>query len=68
MIKSKVIQWGNSLAIKLPKSARELINIDKGDDLNIYVTDKQELIIRKADSSSPIFDKYDAGSILYEGE
>ena len=67
MVRSQVIQWGNSLAIKLPKPVRDTLNLSKGDFLNIYLTDKNEMVIKRADGEV-LYDTYKAGEIVEEEE
>ena len=39
----QVSKWGNSLAVRLPSSVVELLELKEGDDIEIHVADKREL-------------------------
>jgi antitoxin MazE len=43
-----IARWGNSLAIRLPKSAVERSNLHEGDAVEIDVDDRGQLIVRPA--------------------
>ena len=49
---SKVIQWGNSCAIKLPKSIRDIVGLVRGDNLRIYVTEENDIVVKKVGKES----------------
>lgn len=50
MYNTKVIQWGHSQALSLPKDLKERLNLEIGQKLNVYVTDSDEIIISKSDN------------------
>lgn len=64
MTRSKVIQWGNSLAIKLPKSVRDTSGLQLGDDLDIFITGDKELVIKKSDGAKHVYDNYKSAEII----
>jgi antitoxin MazE len=39
----KVCKWGNSLAIRLPASVVELLELKEGDEIDIQVAGRREL-------------------------
>lgn len=48
MIKLPVKQWGNSQAIRLPKSLLEALEAEKDDDLNVEVIN-HSIVLTKAE-------------------
>lgn len=38
----KVSKWGNSLALRLPASVVEALEIQEGDEIELHVTDRRE--------------------------
>jgi antitoxin MazE len=45
----KVSRWGNSLAIRLPAAAVELLRLEEGDDIEVHVLGERSVqIARKA--------------------
>lgn len=48
MIKLSVKQWGNSQAIRLPKSLLEALEAEKDDDLNVEVIN-HSIVLTKAE-------------------
>jgi len=46
----QVAKWGNSLAIRLPASVVELLNLKEGDEIEIHVANDREFgVSRKPD-------------------
>jgi antitoxin MazE len=43
----QVSKWGNSLAIRLPASVIEALDLKEGDDIEIHVTGSHSLEIKK---------------------
>jgi len=43
--KSKVAQIGNSIAIRIPKTIAELMDIKKGDEVTLIPKDKRDLLV-----------------------
>lgn len=56
--RSKVIKWGNSRAISLPKNISEMMNLKLGDVLDLEIGDSGELILSKVDESNVLEDPY----------
>jgi antitoxin MazE len=46
----KVARWGNSLAVRLPASVVEALELKEGDDITLEAKDKDELQIAKSPS------------------
>ncbi len=40
-------KWGNSLGIRIPKEAADRIGIDQGSELELYVTENENIITLK---------------------
>ena len=47
----QVAKWGNSLAIRIPKSVVEVLDLREGDAVEIHVTGPRRLEIGKAPNS-----------------
>jgi antitoxin MazE len=43
-----VAKWGNSLAVRLPKSVVEALGLKEGDDIEIHVAGRRMLEIERA--------------------
>ncbi|OGQ34225.1 MAG: hypothetical protein A3F16_07750 [Deltaproteobacteria bacterium RIFCSPHIGHO2_12_FULL_43_9] len=43
-MKSKLQKWGNSLAIRIPKTLSEEINVGRGSEVKLEVVDKKIII------------------------
>jgi antitoxin MazE len=43
----QVAKWGNSLAVRLPASVVEALELKEGDDIEIVVDDPRSFAIRK---------------------
>ena len=43
----QVSKWGNSLAVRLPVSVVEVLNLKEGDDIEIHVVGFRDLEIKK---------------------
>lgn len=46
----QVSKWGNSLAIRIPASVVEALELREGDDIQIVIADKRELQIQRSPS------------------
>jgi antitoxin MazE len=46
----QVAKWGNSLAIRIPASVVEVLQLKEGDEVDIYVEGKRSFAIGKAQS------------------
>jgi antitoxin MazE len=46
----QVAKWGNSLAIRIPASVVEVLQLKEGDEVDIYVEGKRSFAISKAQS------------------
>lgn len=44
----KVAKWGNSLAIRLPASVVEALDLKEGDDLKVVVNEPGELKVERS--------------------
>lgn len=44
----QVSKWGNSLAVRLPASVVEVLDLKEGDDIEIHVVEAHILEIQKA--------------------
>ena len=43
----RVAKWGNSLAVRLPAAIVELLELKKGDEIEIRVTDAREFTVSR---------------------
>ena len=50
----KVSQWGNSLAIRLPKTIIDELELKAGDELQAHAEDDDTIIIRKPNNDDGI--------------
>lgn len=50
----QVCKWGNSLAIRLPSSIVELLELEEGDDIEVIVADGRTFEIRKKPSNKEL--------------
>ncbi len=55
---TKIMKWGNSLALRIPKSFAKAINLEEGNDVKIKI-EKDNLIVEKEKNK-----KYDLKSLL----
>jgi len=61
MIQLPVKQWGNSHAIRLPKSLLEALEVEKDDDLNVEIIN-HSIVLTKAEKEitfEDLFKDYD---------
>jgi antitoxin MazE len=47
----QVAKWGNSLAIRLPRSVVDVLGLKEGDSIEIHVADRRSFAIEKAPTS-----------------
>lgn len=45
---ARISRWGNSLGIRIPKSALEKVRFREGDDVDIVAADDDSLVLRRA--------------------
>ena len=43
----QVAKWGNSLAIRLPAAVVEALDLKVGDEVEIHIADRRELIVSR---------------------
>jgi antitoxin MazE len=53
----RVAKWGNSLAIRLPRSVVEVLRLKEGDSIEIHVTDRRSFAIEKAPTSKQLLER-----------
>lgn len=53
----KVAKWGNSLAIRLPQSVVDVLDLKEGDEIDINVTSKRSMDVDRKPSSKELFDR-----------
>lgn len=52
----RVAKWGNSLALRLPKSLVDALDLKEGDDIDVYADETPQLIVRKRPSSAALIE------------
>lgn len=45
---AKISRWGNSLGIRIPKSALERAQLREGDDVDVVAAEDGSLVVRRA--------------------
>jgi antitoxin MazE len=53
----QVAKWGNSLAIRLPRSVVEVLALKEGDSIEIHVHDRRSFAIEKAPTSKQLLER-----------
>ena len=53
----QVAKWGNSLAIRLPRSVVEVLGLKEGDSIEIHVADRRVFAIEKARTSKQLLER-----------
>jgi antitoxin MazE len=53
----RILKWGNSLAVRLPKELVEKLGIAEGDDVDVTSPDAQTIMISKKDGKNDFFVK-----------
>jgi antitoxin MazE len=51
----QVSKWGNSLAIRLPASVVQALNLQEGDDIEVVIADERMFKVRKKPGKEAIF-------------
>ena len=46
----QVAKWGNSLAVRLPASVVDALELKEGDDIEIYIVDEREFGVSRKPS------------------
>jgi antitoxin MazE len=52
-----VAKWGNSLAIRLPISVVEALDLKAGDDVTISVADDRQLAVKRKPSTTELVER-----------
>lgn len=47
-MKAKIVKWGNSLAVRIPKSAAEAARLKEGDVLEVEASAEGQIELRRA--------------------
>jgi len=50
----QVSKWGNSLAVRLPTSVVEALDLKEGDDIGIEVADARRFDVRKSPATEDV--------------
>ena len=50
----QVAKWGNSLAIRLPRSVVKVLGLKAGDSIDIHVVDRRSFAIENAPTSKQL--------------
>jgi antitoxin MazE len=53
----QVSKWGNSLAIRLPASVVQVLNLNVGDDIEVIIADERLFKVRKKPDKEAIFQR-----------
>jgi antitoxin MazE len=53
----QVAKWGNSLAIRLPRSVVDVLGLKEGDSIEIHVADRRSFAIEKAPTSKQLLER-----------
>ena len=53
----QVAKWGNSLAIRLPRSVVDILGLKEGDSIDIHVADRRSFAIEKAPTSKQLLER-----------
>ena len=53
----QVSKWGNSLAIRLPATVVEILELKEGDDIEVVIADERVFQIRKKPDRESLFAK-----------
>ena len=51
----KVAKWGNSLAVRLPKTVVDALELKEGDDVKVTLTGTRDLAVERADAERIAF-------------
>ncbi len=53
----QVAKWGNSLAIRLPRSVVKVLGLKAGDSIEMHVADRRSFAIAKAPTSKQLLER-----------
>lgn len=53
----QVAKWGNSLAVRLPSSVVEALELREGDDIEIVVDDPRTFAVRKKPGADALLER-----------
>jgi antitoxin MazE len=53
----RVAKWGNSLAIRLPRSVVEVLGLKEGDSIEIHIADRRSFAIEKAPTAKQLLEQ-----------
>lgn len=53
----QVAKWGNSLAVRLPSSVVEALQLREGDDIEIVVDDPRTFAVRKKPGADALLER-----------
>ena len=53
----KVSKWGNSLAIRLPASVVEALELHEGDEIEMVIADERVFQVRKKPSTQALMER-----------
>jgi antitoxin MazE len=53
----QVSKWGNSLAVRLPRSVVEVLGLKEGDRIDIHVVDRRSFAIEKSLTSKQLLER-----------
>jgi antitoxin MazE len=53
----RVFKWGNSLAILLPSSVVEALELHEGDEIGVVIAEKRLLQVKKKTGKEAIFER-----------
>ncbi len=53
----QVSKWGNSLAIRLPRSVVKVLGLKEGDNIEIHVADRKVFAIEKARTTKQLLER-----------
>lgn len=53
----QVSKWGNSLAVRLPATVVQALDLQEGDDIEIYAADERTLQIQKKPGRKAFLEK-----------
>lgn len=53
----QVSKWGNSLAVRLPASVVEILDLKEGDSIEIYVAGSRDIEIMKTSDAREILER-----------
>ncbi|MGE0714291.1 MAG: AbrB/MazE/SpoVT family DNA-binding domain-containing protein [Alphaproteobacteria bacterium] len=53
----RVAKWGNSLAVRLPASVVEALEIKEGDEIEIHAAGSRELVVARKPSRDELLER-----------